>query len=170
MVSAVTPQKARGFFNPSLWQGFKKGTVVGLDFGFMPNPLNIAWMVGSSAFGFASAPRGHGVSHAISKPLGFGIPGLLGGIVGGVLGGTAGAYIGAITAQTMFEDSTSKGIAKLAQRFVDFGQNTKGMNFGGRYTDTDIAMTMRQTAAREMSRSLMNARQWLGQESAFMRD
>jgi hypothetical protein len=43
-----------------------------------------------------------------------------------------------------------------------------GAFFGGDYRDTQTAVTMRQAAAREMSRSLVNARQWLGQEGAFM--
>jgi hypothetical protein len=39
---------------------------------------------------------------------------------------------------------------------------------GGDYQDTQVAWTMRQRAAQEMSGSLLNARQYLGKEAALM--
>src|SRR5208337_410423 len=70
--------------------------------------------------------------------------------------------------QALVQPTMDKLFQGTIQPLVDFGTNQRRVNFGGDYRDTVTAHTMRQVAAREMSASLMNARQWLGQEGAFM--
>lgn len=70
--------------------------------------------------------------------------------------------------QAMVQPTMDRMFQGAIQPLVDFGTNQRRVNFGGDYRDTATAHTMRQVAAREMSASLMNARQWLGQEAAFM--
>jgi len=98
----------------------------------------------------------------------FGVTSLIGGVIGGALGGAPGAYIGSFAGQILGESTAAKIIAGAIQPIVDFGTEMKKQRFGGDYRDTQIAYTMRGSAARELSRSLMNARQWLGQEGAFL--
>ena len=43
-------------------------------------------------------------------------------------------------------------------------------NAGGDYEDTQVAFTMRQRAAQEMSTSLLNARAWLGKEALLFHE
>lgn len=152
------------YTRPSLTKGFK----IGLEQGLSPSPFNIALMAGTAAYAFGTAPRGKAVANSIGSGLGFGVAGLIGGVLGGLVGGAAGAYIGATAGQLLFERQTNAAIARPIQALVDFDHKNRHVNFGGDYKDTNVAYTMRQVAAREMSGSLLNARQWLGHESSFL--
>lgn len=145
--------------------GLSKGLGIGYQMGFKGGAI---FVVGGIAYGMATAPTGRALSTGISYGVGFGVAALIGGAIGGLLGGVPGAYVGSFAAQFIGMEAVEAGIAKPIQWAVDFGTNMRRLNFGGDYRDTQQAYTMRASAAREMSRSLMNARQWLGQEGAFM--
>jgi hypothetical protein len=154
-----TPIRFGGF------RGAAKGAGIGYEMGFKGGSL---FVIGGAAYGMATAPRGQAISQGASYGVGFGVSSLIGGIIGGALGGVPGAYVGSLAAQFIGGETIDKAIAGVVQPAVDFGTNMRRARFGGDYRDTQTAYTMRSVAAREMSRSLMNARQFLGQESAFM--
>ena len=112
-----------------------------------------------AAFSAASAPRGRALSAGTSGlSMGFGS------MVGGLLGGTAGALAGGFLADSFI----GEGVGSAVQFLKDYDRNSRRMHFGGEYADTEATYTMRQTATRELAGSLMNARQWLGKEGAFL--
>src|SRR5271157_1479288 len=127
---------------------------------------NSIFILGSAAFGAYNAPTGKkissglagGISIAASTGISLGISALTG----------LPPVLTDLAVQSLIGPGIEKIAAGIIQPMVDFGQNQRRVNFGGDYRDTQTAATMRQSAAREMSRSLMNARQWLGQEGAFM--
>lgn len=139
--------------------GYKLGFIGGSPF-----------IIGGAAFGFAFAKPRHGVSQAAGEAVGYGMANVLGGIVGGMLGGVPGAYIGSFAAGIIGGEKMSKAVADVVQPMIDFGYNVNHVNFGGNFKDSNIAITMRQRAAQELSGSLINARNFLGQESAFFKD
>lgn len=113
------------------------------------------------ASAYVSKP-GHKMSGMVggaSRAIAFGAGDLVGTLIGGPLAGIA---LGMVTEHvgTYVEDSV--------QFFHDFNKMTKHINMGGNYEDTQTAYTMRQRAAQEMGSSVLNARQWLGKESALM--
>lgn len=147
------------------FKGFGRGTKIGYKLGFKGGS---PFVIGGIAYGMATAERGKAISTGIATGTGFGVSSLIGGAIGGMFGGVPGAYIGSLAAQFLVGEHVDKAIAGVIQPMVDFGTEMRKMRFGGDYRDTQTAYTMRGVAAREMSRSLMNARQWLGQEGAFM--
>jgi len=113
-------------------------------------------------FGGFTASRGHKVSGSLggfAKGIGFATGDLIGTALGGpMLGyavGAAGERVGA-------------GFEEGVQMLHDFAYKVKHINMGGNYEDTQIAYSMRQRAAQELGSSVLNARQWLGKEAAFM--
>lgn len=152
-------------FNRPGFAGMAKGAQAGYSLGFKGGA---PFVILGGAYAAVTAPRGHAISAGVSKGIGFGIASLLGGIIGGAMGGGPGAYAGAMAMQFLGGEAIDKAIAGTIQPLVDFGSNMRRARFGGDYRDTQTAVTMRQVAAREMSRSLVNARQWLGQEGSFM--
>jgi phage tail tape-measure protein len=107
------------------------------------------------------APRGEKLSSASAvagSTFGF----MAGEALGAPLG-PAGAIIGGIAGQMIGEK-----IGKPMQKFTEFGRNLRRLETGGGYQDSQLKWTMRQRAAAELGGSLMNARQILGREAAFM--
>jgi hypothetical protein len=154
----------RGMFEPaSGFEGFAKGAKTGYGVGFKGN---LPFFIAFGAYAVATAPRGHKLSALAGGGVGFGATAVVGGAIAGAFG--IPPTIGALAAGFIFGNSVDEGISNTVQSAVDFGSNMRKARFGGDYRDTQTAVTMRQAAAREMSRSLMNARQWLGQEGAFM--
>jgi len=151
------------------WQYFKQNgtgalfgkTGQGLVKGLEVSGLNsIGWLgitAGTAAVSAALAPRHRRVSAFASSI----VPWTLGAMVGGAVAGSPGAMVGGFLANTFLE----KPIGDAVQAFAGFHERVSRVRMGGDYTDTARAYTMRQVAAREMAGSLMNARQWLGQES-----
>lgn len=167
-----TPPAKGPFFAPSThWLAPKAGTgaLQGAKIGYSVGLKgNLPFALLGAGYYAATAPRGQAISKGVAAGTSFGATSVLGGVVGGMLGGPIGAWAGAIVAPILFGDVIDKAVGGTIQSAVDFGTNQRRMRFGGDYRDTNTAMTMRQAASREMSRSLMNARQWLGQEGAFM--
>jgi len=122
--------------------------------------------VGFGAYAAVKAPRGHKIAAATGGGIGFGISSVIGGAVGGFLGIPPQAA--AIVAGLAFGNAIDSTIGRGVQYAVDFGSNMRKARYGGDYRDSQVALTMRQAAAREMSGSLLNARQFLGQEASFL--
>jgi hypothetical protein len=120
---------------------------------------------GTAAYGALtaySAPRGHKMSGLV-KGLASGVAFAVGDAVGTALGGpVAGFMLG-----SAFEPLGSK-IGDGLQMFTDFAHSIRHVNMGGNYEDSKVAYTMRQRGAQEMGSSVMNARSWLGKESALL--
>jgi hypothetical protein len=107
----------------------------------------------------AMAPRGEKGSTGIAAGLGVPLAALAGGVVGGP--------VGALAATLLLGPALESNMAKGLQSFAEFGRNQRRLETGG-YKDTARAYTMRQRAAQELSGSLLNARQILGREAAYM--
>ena len=143
--------------------GFLQGAKMGGELGIKGN---MPFFLVFGAIGAVTAPRGHKISALTGGGIGFGVAAALGGAIGGAFG--IPPNISAMVAGLIVGDGIDKFITNSVQSAVDFGSNMRKARFGGDYRDTQTAYTMRQAASREMSSSLLNARQWLGQEGAFM--
>ena len=155
------------FSSPGGFAGFKQSISIAHAWGFKGGA---PFIILGGAYAAMHAPAGHAISQGIGTGVGFGITSLIAGTTAGILtGGNPIAVAAAsVIAQALGGEKVDKAIAGVIQPIVDFGSEMRRQRFGGDYRDTQMAVTMRQAAAREMSRSLMNARQWLGQESAFL--
>lgn len=107
----------------------------------------------------AQAERGRKMSTFASSALPFVGTGLATAAFGGIYGMAAGMILDPVIKKTL-----GAGMQAVA----DFGRNSPRINTGGNYQDTQAAFTMRQLAASEMSRSLLNARSYLGREAAYL--
>lgn len=119
-----------------------------------------AWRNG---FGTAGAWLGGAVGGGIGALIP--LPGAA--FVGGIVGGFVGWTIGEQVIGTFVE----MGIRREALVKSEIGRTAltrRRVNFGGNFRDSREAMTMRQRAVQEMAGSLLNARQYLGNEAAFM--
>lgn len=154
-----------GFFKPRAGTGVLQGAKIGYSVGLKGN-LPFALLGG--AYAAATAPRGQAISKGAGAGVGWGFTALAAGTLGTLVGGPAAGWVASVIAPMLLGDSVDKAVANMVQPVVDFGANQRKMRFGGDYRDTQVAYTMRSVAAREMSTSLMNARQWLGQEGAFL--
>jgi hypothetical protein len=108
------------------------------------------------------APRGHKMSGLIggaSKALFYAAGDLAGTFAGGPVVGFA---LG------MMAEHLGGYVEEGVQMLHDFNRSVKHINMGGNYEDSAVAYTMRQRAAQEMGSSVMNARQWLGQEALLL--
>lgn len=103
--------------------------------------------------GYAGYAAGSGLGAMIGSMIMPGIGTATGGFIGGIIGGTIGDVI--------VRDPTEIAM----QRFAGLSRNMRHLEMGGTYLDTQAAMTMRQVAVRELSGSLLNARQYLGKEA-----
>jgi len=151
--------------NPKVtgFKGFAHGLEGGFGVGFIGG---MAPYIATATYGIITAKRGHKLAAVTSGGIGWGITATLGGAIAGAFG--IPPSIGAVAAGMVFGNSIDEGIKTSVQAAVDFGSNMRRSSFGGDYRDTQVAVTMRQAAAREMSGSLMNARQWLGSEASFL--
>jgi hypothetical protein len=130
---------------------------------FRMKPLGYA-LGGGLLFGAvatAVAPRGHFVA-AGAGAAGATLGGILGATVGGLLGGLPGELLGGALG-----GAAGERFGEIVQPFTEFGRNQARLNFGT-YKDSQAAFTMRQVAAREISQSVLNARQYLGKEALLM--
>lgn len=155
----------RGAFKPQPrgFSGFARGAVKGYNAGFKGN---LPFFIAFGSYAAATAPRGQKVSKVAGSGVGFGVTAVIAGAIGGAFG--IPPTISAMVAGFLLGDKLDNAISSGVQSFVDFGSKQRKMNMGGDYRDTQVAYTMRQVAAREMGTSLMNARQWLGGEAAFL--
>lgn len=110
---------------------------------------------GAGIAGTAGFIAGAAVGSLILPGVGTFVGGAIGSIAGYTIGGTAiGDY--AYERGKMFSGIAASAIAK------------DKIEFGHRFQDSEAAFTMRQLAVQEMAGSLLNARQYLGNEAYFM--
>lgn len=94
------------------------------------------------------------------------------GILSAIPGAFFGGLPGALATSFLLQEPIAKAIAAPLQKIHDFGKwsasTTSHRN--GYWQDSEAGYTMRQRAARELSGSLLNARQVLGKEAAFLHE
>lgn len=151
------------FISPSQWAGFAGDaaeTIYRGTKGFVkshPKGLGIAFFGLDLAVTMGTAKKGEFIEDTAGSVGGTAVAigattigAAIGGPIGGIIGGFIGDPIGRMGAKSV--------VGKLLHEY------RAGPNFGGKYKDTEGAMTMRQQAAREMGSSLLNARRYLGSE------
>lgn len=123
--------------------------------------------VGGAAYGAVRETGALGLSSAgsligtvIGAPLG--VPGAM---AGAMIGGVGGYILGGIGFN---KAATEIGMGVRAT--VASARMMDRLQFGGSFQDTQQAYTMRQRAIQEMSGSMLNARQYLGNEAAFLHE
>ena len=89
---------------------------------------------------------------------------MIGTALGTAIGGGIGGIVAGHGCRSAFQRQGSERPADVRRVQPDGA----GVEMGGGFQDTEQAYTMSQAAAREMSRSLVNARQYLGKESVLM--
>lgn len=109
------------------------------------------------AYSFGHAPKGRKVARATGT--------LTGALSGATIGGYLAGPLGAIAGGIFLSGPVERAVSGTINKFVDVGRELRMPNLGGRYSDTEMAYTMRQRAAMEIGNSLMNARQHLGNEA-----
>ena len=117
-------------------------------------------MTALAAYAASQAPSGERAGHFAGT-----IAGDIGGAAIGaaVLGGP-----GALAGGLLLGPRIGREIGGFLNSGNRFLQRRRSLEMGGGYYDFSAARTMRQAAVREMSGSLLNARQYLGQEAAAL--
>lgn len=138
---------------------FHKGLKTGIDFGIKGS---LMFGIPMAAISSATADRGH----KLSSGLGSMTP-MLGSLVGGVMGGTPGAILGGLLFDTKIQDMVTEGVQMIREVPEQMERLEMGSD-NAQFVNTNEAHTMRQVAARQMSGSLLNARQYLGKEAALL--
>jgi hypothetical protein len=87
----------------------------------------------------------------------------IGTVIGGVVGGFAGYDVGR-------DSLPAYGLGRAARSIHATAMATRRVSFGRSFVDSQPAYTMRQMAIQEMSGSLMNARQYFGNEAIYFHD
>lgn len=137
---------------------------------FGVGPISTAFMAGDLAMSAVHAQRGQrlgamagSVASSAASIAAFGlVAGLTGGIpvISSALGTLAAIGVN-LPVRSTVENSF--------RRFQSLGENLTRLEFASPgYHDSDAAYTMRQRAAKEMSRSLLNASQYLGKEALLL--
>lgn len=93
------------------------------------------------------------------------VSGQIGGTIGGIIGGLTPIPGGALIGMTVGDQIARSSTAKVLNKGLRISERATAVNTGGQYKDTDVAFTMRQRSAIEMSGSMLNARHWLGKEA-----
>ncbi len=156
--AALSPRQARHHMKKA-GIGLAKGAKLGWEWGFKGAP---AMALPFAAFSAASAERGHKAAAGIGAMTPW-----LGTAIGGFLAGAPGAILGGILIDGKLQEMVTDGV----QLMIDTGQQLKAVEMGkdnAQLVQTQAAYTMRQRAARDLSGSLLNARQYLGKEAALL--
>ena len=126
----------------------------------------------AKGIGTATGGVGGGIGgFALGAGIGSIIPGagtIVGGIiglVGGVAGSIAGETIGSRIAQ-----GPARQLGLGARAISRTARAIDRVQFGGNFVDSRAAHTMRQRAVADMSGSMLNARQFLGNEAIFLHE
>lgn len=126
---------------------------------------------GQAAGGFGGLLAGAAAGGAIGSIL----PGA-GTLIGGIVG-TGIAIAGAIAGQIAGENiglGLTKGIGRQvgmgARSIIRTARAIDRVQFGGNFVDSRAAYTMRQRAVQDMAGSMLNARQFLGNEAIFLHE
>jgi len=114
-------------------------------------------IIGMSAYQSVKAPKGQKLNTFVGKTSGELLSAALGAAAFGPLGAFAGMVVGS--------EKIGGGITRAMNGSQDYLQRRSSLNMGHGFVDFAAAHTMRQVAARDMSTSLLNARQHLGFEA-----
>lgn len=112
-----------------------------------------------AAYNAAKAPKGEKLGSFAGRMTGD----LIGATAGALMFGAPGAFAGTL----MFGGRIGDAVAGTFTRAQGHLQRKASLEMGGHYYDFAAARTMRQVAVAEMSGSLLNGRQKLGQEAAM---
>lgn len=96
------------------------------------------------------------------------MPGV-GTVVGSLIGGVAGGMSGEMGGGSLLQ-GPAKQLGMGARAIVRTARAVDTVQFGGNFVDSRAAYTMRQRAVSDMSGSMMNARQFLGNEAIFLHE
>lgn len=121
--------------------------------------------IGGAVFGMRQ-----GVKRSVGMMIGEAVGVTAGAFFGGVgtfVGGIAGAYAGDVLGE-FFGRRGSYESGRMASIRATGAIAKRKVQFGRGFRDTEEAYTMRQMAVQEMAGSLLNARQYLGNEAYFM--
>lgn len=152
----AAPEAASGNFGEA-WKLMNKGVKSGWRQGFGMTRGEWGFTALPAAIIAGMAPRGRKITSFAASMIAWPVASLIGGLTGT-------GPIGAMATLPAIEKSFNEGLSA----FHDFAQNYSGIKMGGWYSNTQAAYTMRQAAVKEMSGSLMNARQFLGKEGMLM--
>jgi len=112
---------------------------------------------------------------ALGAGIGSIIPGA-GTVVGGIIGGAIGlasslaGYIGGEYVGGNLAQGPARKLGLGARAIVKTARAVDRVQFGGNFVDSRAAHTMRQRAVADMSGSMLNARQFLGNEAIFLHE
>jgi hypothetical protein len=155
---------------------------VGMEVVFGAALVGATAMVGAGSWGAQTGLEEDYVGGAVygaSRGVGMAVGGVIGGVVGAVagafapipgaslVGNIAGNLIGEGIGGALFEEP-AQNIGMMARSIVKSARAIDTVQFGRGFQDSRDAYTMRQRAVQEMSGSMMNARQYLGNEAAFL--
>jgi hypothetical protein len=152
---------AGGISGSSRW-----GSATGLEEDYVGGAVagTVAGFTGSAADvagGFAGGAIGAGIGSMIAPGVGT--------IVGGIIGGIAGSIGGNAAGNAMF-GGVAQNAGLAARAIVRTARAVDTVQFGGNFVDSRAAYTMRQRAVQDMSGSMLNARQFLGNEAIFLHE
>lgn len=123
------------------------------------------------ALSFALAPRGEKLSSVTSAAAGIGLGSGAFGALGFMLGGPVGGFLGTLAGGFLVDNYVSDTVKAGMDYVHNVGLNAYRLETGYQnqaLANSQVAYTMRQLAVQEMSGSLLNARQYLGQEANFL--
>jgi hypothetical protein len=135
----------------------------------LPGKGMLALAAADVAISAGTAPKGHMISSTVSS-----LAGQTGGLLGAVIGQelipipVVGAIIGATVGGVLGDMALRSPTEHAVHAFTTLAKSVSHLEMGGDYEDTQLNLTMRQVAVKEMSRSVLNARAYLGKEAAFM--
>ena len=167
--------------------GFLKGAAIPLELA-----IGAAFVVAGGITGAAEwgAPTGlgedyvggavYGATKAAGSALGMSVGAFVGGtigtlipvpVIGTAFGSIAGSIVGTIVGDSIggkVFGGPAKEFGMAARAVVRTSRAVDRIQFGGSFVDSRAAFTMRQAAVQEMSSSMLNARQYLGNEASFL--
>ena len=124
---------------------------------------------GARGLGAGFGAAGGGITGTILGGAIGSIGGPIGTAIGAVVGGITGSVIGESVGGRML-NGPARQLGLGARALVRTSRAVDRAQFGGGFVDTRGAYTMRQRAVQDMSSSMLNARQFLGNEAIFLHE
>jgi hypothetical protein len=137
------------------------GAPTGLSEDYVGGAIYGGVKAGGSAAGMVAGSLVGGVVGSV-------IPGI-GTVIGTTVGAIAGSFAGDFAGAKLF-DEPARQLGLGARAVVQTARAIDRVQFGGSFVDSRAAFTMRQAAVQDMSQSMMNARQYLGNEAIFLHE
>lgn len=128
--------------------------------------------VGTAVGGAVGGIGGFALGAGIGTMIAPGVGTIAGGIIGGVI--SLATTLGGSIAGEMLGSALMQGPARQlglgARAITKTARAVDRIQFGGNFVDSRGAYTMRQRAVSDMSGSMLNARQYLGNEAIFLHE